>query len=188
MMPSSLDFCCLCCHSCPCVLPPCYLWCWLTLLSLIVGFSSCKTVSQSTWVTSSLCKEFGYGELWHMVSSGVQSETGIKLSQFVPQFLCLDGFVWSLLGQESEKKQWSYLCLLVCWHSWEIRSLPAVFGQGELWHRVSSWCRCKQEGSVLWVLLGSISWGIVFPFIIISPLKYLFIHLFIYNIYIYYIF
>jgi hypothetical protein len=41
---------------------------------------------------------------------------------------------WSLLGHKFEQKWWSYLCLKVCQHSWETRSLPAVFGFGVLWH------------------------------------------------------
>jgi hypothetical protein len=84
-MPSSLGFCCLC--SCPCLEPSGYLWCYL-VLSLTVTFPSCKPDS---WETSSLWEEFGYEELWHRVSSGVQTETGRILSQPVPWFLCPDG-------------------------------------------------------------------------------------------------
>jgi hypothetical protein len=44
----------------------------------------------------------------------------------------------SLLGHEFEQKWWSYLCSQVCLYSWEISSLPAVFGYRALWHRITS--------------------------------------------------
>ena len=50
----------------------------------------------------------------------------------------------SLLGQEFEQKWWSYLCSQVCQHSWETSSLQKEFGNGQLWHRISSGRRRKQ--------------------------------------------
>lgn len=49
--------------------------------------------------------------------------------------MALDRF---LLGQEFEQKWWSYLYSQICPHSWETSSIPAVFGYGALWHRISS--------------------------------------------------
>jgi hypothetical protein len=53
----------------------------------------------------------------------------------------------SLLGQEFAQKWWSYLCSQMSQFSWETRSLPAVFGYGELSHRISF--RHYGTGSVL---------------------------------------
>jgi hypothetical protein len=50
--------------------------------------SSCKLVCQNSWESSSFWDEFWYGELWHSVSTGVQTETRRVLSQAVPCFLC----------------------------------------------------------------------------------------------------
>ena len=48
--------------------------------------------------------------------------TGRILSQAAPQFLCPEG------GEAcSEQQWWSYLCLQVCWHSWETRSLDVIW-------------------------------------------------------------
>ena len=46
------------------------------------------------------------------------------------------------------------MCSQVCRHSWEL-SFPVVFGYGALWHRISSWCRQKLEGSCPRLLLDS---------------------------------
>ena len=48
---------------------------WLSLalavlLSLTVAFPSYKPLCQYSWETSSLQEEFGYGALWHRISSG----------------------------------------------------------------------------------------------------------------------
>ena len=106
------------------------------MLSLTVACPSCKP---------------GYGKLWHKVSSGVQMETRI-LSPAVSWFLCTYGSGWmalarSLLGQEFEQKWRSYLCSQVCQHSWDTCFLQLVFGYRVLWHRISSGCRQKPEGS-----------------------------------------
>jgi hypothetical protein len=87
-MPSSLGFCCLC--SCPCLLPSGYLWCLLVLLFLTVACPSCKPVCKYYWETNSLWEEFGYVELWHRVSSRMQTETRKILSPAVPCFLWPD--------------------------------------------------------------------------------------------------
>jgi hypothetical protein len=54
---------------------PLAIWCLLVLLSLTVACASCKPMCQYSWETSSFLDEFGYGELWHKISSGVQMET-----------------------------------------------------------------------------------------------------------------
>jgi hypothetical protein len=46
---------------------------------------------QYSWETTSLQEEFGFGELWHRVSSRVQTETGRILSQAIPCFPCPNG-------------------------------------------------------------------------------------------------
>lgn len=63
----------------------------MVLLSLTVACPSCKPVHQYSRENSSLWEKFGYGELWHRISSGVQMETGRILSPAVSWFLCLDG-------------------------------------------------------------------------------------------------
>ena len=52
----------------------------------------------ASWETSSLREEFGYEELLHSISSGLQMETGRILSQALPWFLCPDGSVRVPLG------------------------------------------------------------------------------------------
>ena len=42
----------------------------------------------------------------------------------------------------------------MCWHSWETISIQ-LFGYGVLWHRTSSGCRQKPEGSCPRLLLNS---------------------------------
>ena len=61
---------------------------------------------------------------------------------------------WSLLGQEFDKKWWSYKCSQVCQHSWETSSLLEVIGFIVLWHRISSGFRGKQDSSCPSLLLG----------------------------------
>jgi hypothetical protein len=119
MMPSILGFCCLC--SCPCLSPSGYLW------SLTVTCPSCKPVCQYSWETSSLREEFVYGELWYTVNSWVQRETGRILFPTDPWFLCPDGSVRSLLGQEFEDMWWSYLHSQTSLYSWETSSLLLAF-------------------------------------------------------------
>ena len=73
---------------------------------------------------------------------------------------------WSLLGQEFEQKWWSYLC---CKHSWEGSSHPEIFGDGALWHRISSGSRCKPEAYLFSItkfnkLIGSLNWTWVIIF------------------------
>jgi hypothetical protein len=55
-------------------------------------------VCQHSWETCSPWEEFGYGELWHRASSGVQMEIGKILSPTVSWFLSLDGSGWVPLG------------------------------------------------------------------------------------------
>ena len=59
----------------------------LVLLCLTVACPSCKPVCQYSWETSSLWYDFGYGELWHRVSSGMQTDIWRILSLAVPWFL-----------------------------------------------------------------------------------------------------
>ena len=66
--------------------------------------------------------------------------------------MALDRF---LLGQEFEQKWWSYLYSQICPHSWETSSIPAVFGYGALWHRISSGCQWRVEFSCPRQPLGS---------------------------------
>ena len=61
------------------------------MLSLTVACPSCKPVCYYSWETISLWDEFGYGELWHGVSSLVHKETRRILSLAVSWFLCPDG-------------------------------------------------------------------------------------------------
>ena len=61
----------------------------------------------------------------------------------------------SLLGQDFEQKLWSYLCSQVHWCSWEFNFFLMVFGYASLWHRISSQCRWKLEGSCPRPFLGS---------------------------------
>jgi hypothetical protein len=51
----------------------------------------------------------------------------------------------SLLGQEFEKKWWSYMCSQVCRHSQEMSSFLAVFVYALQWYRISSGYRLKYE-------------------------------------------
>ena len=106
--------------------------------------SSYKPLCQHFWETSSLWEEFGYGELWHRVSSQVQKKREGSCPQLFFGSCVLMALGRSLLGQEFEQKWWSHLCSQVCQHSWETSSLP---GYGELWHRVSSRHRWEPEES-----------------------------------------
>jgi hypothetical protein len=61
---------------------------WLSLMAAGLATSECGLSLLQACDTSSLGKEFGYGELWHNVSSGVQRETGRILSTAALWFLC----------------------------------------------------------------------------------------------------
>ena len=124
-----------------------YLWLW--------ACPSCKPLCQYSWEISSLWEEFVYEELCCRVSSGVQTETRRILSLAVPWSLCLGR---SLLGQEFEHKWWSYLCLQVCQHSWEARSLLVLFGYGALWQSISSWPDENQKAPVPDCFSLPVSW------------------------------
>jgi hypothetical protein len=56
---------------------PIIFWISLVLAGIAdsVACPFCKPVCQYYWETSSLWEEFGYGELWHKVISGVYTET-----------------------------------------------------------------------------------------------------------------
>ena len=71
------------------------------MLSLTVACPSCKPVCQYSWETSSLWEEFGYGELWHRVTSGVQKGSCPLMFLGSCVLMALGG---SLLGQEFEQK------------------------------------------------------------------------------------
>jgi hypothetical protein len=76
------------------LLLPLSIWLSLVLAGLAVSVCvcpSCKSLCQYSWETSCLWEEFGYGELWHRVSSGVQTETSRILCPAIPWFLCPDG-------------------------------------------------------------------------------------------------
>ena len=51
----------------------------------------CSQVCEHSWETSFLLEVFGYGELWHRISSREQIETERILSPAVPWFLYPDG-------------------------------------------------------------------------------------------------
>ena len=110
------------------------------LLSLTVAYPSCKPVFQYSWETSSLQEEYEYGELWHRISSGVQTQAKRipRCPQLFLGYWVLMALGGSLLDQELQQKWWSYLCSQVSKHSWETSSLPAGFDYGVLWHMVSS--------------------------------------------------
>jgi hypothetical protein len=78
----------------PCLLPSGYQWYYLVLLSLTVACPSYKPVCQPSWETNPFWAELGYGELWHRVSSRVQTETRWILFLAFPRFLCPDGPRW----------------------------------------------------------------------------------------------
>ena len=81
-----------------------------------------------------------------MMSCGTGSALGCmqKLEGSCPQLFfgscVLMDLGRSLLGQEVERKWWSYLCSKVCWHSWETSSLLVLFGYRALWQEISSRC------------------------------------------------
>ena len=152
-MLSSLVFYYLC--FCPYLSPSVYLWSQLILLSLTVTCLSYKPVCQHSWETSSLLEEFGSGKLWHRVNSGCRRKPEGSFPWLFLSSCILMALGSSLLVQEFEQKWWSYLCSLICQHSWETSSLPAVFGYGALWHRISFWYRWKLEESCPRLLLGS---------------------------------
>ena len=81
---------------------PLAIWCLLVLLSLTVACASCKPMCQYSWETSALCEEFVYGELWHKVSSRLQTETGRILFLLFLGSCVLIALGRSLLGQEFE--------------------------------------------------------------------------------------
>ena len=125
------------------------------MLSLTVACPSCKPVCQYSWETSSLQEELGYGELWHRVSSGVQTETRKILSLAVPWFLCPYVPGLAPLGPGIWAK---VLVLPVLTHVLALlgdQLFPSGFGHGKQWHRVSSRHRRKLEGSCPRLLLGS---------------------------------
>jgi hypothetical protein len=51
---------------------------WLSLAVSDCGLSLCKPVCQNSWETSSFWEEFGYGDLWYKVSSGVGADGNQK--------------------------------------------------------------------------------------------------------------
>jgi hypothetical protein len=143
-MPSSLGFVLL-------IFLPLPLAIWLSLMLAGLSVSDCVLSLLQVCVTpgrlvlsgKNLGNE-GYG-------------TGSALGcRWKPEGSCLRLFLGSCvlialgmspLGQDFEQKLWSYLCSQVRWRSWEFNSLLKVFRHGSLWHRISSQCRWKQEGS-----------------------------------------
>jgi hypothetical protein len=67
---------------------PLFLAIWLSLVLAgpadSVAYPSCKPVCQYSLEISCLWEEFEYGELWHRVSSRLQTETRRILSLAVP--------------------------------------------------------------------------------------------------------
>jgi hypothetical protein len=95
----------------------------------------CSQVFWHSWEISYLWEEFGYGELWHRVSSGCRR----TLEGSCPRLL-LSSCVLRSPGRSLDLKWWSYLCSQACQHSWETSFLPVVFEYGALWHRISYGC------------------------------------------------
>jgi hypothetical protein len=135
-MPNSLVSYCLCTFLC--LSPSGYLWCQLVLLFLTVAFPSCKPVCQYSWKTSSLWEKFVYGGLWYRVSYGLRQNLDGSCPLLLLGFCVTMALCGSLLDQYFEQKWWSYQCSQVFWHSWELSSLPVIFGCGVLLHRINS--------------------------------------------------
>ena len=113
----------------------CRLWVWLVPpVSLNVGTPGRPVLSRRNLGMESCVTGSALGCRWKPEGSCSQ----LFLGSYVLMTLG-----WSLLGQEFGQKWWYFLCSQVCQHSWETSSLPAVFGYGALWHRISSVCRWK---------------------------------------------
>jgi hypothetical protein len=61
---------------------------WLSLLLAGLPVSDCGLFFLQVCETRLLQKEFGYGDLWHSVSSRVQMETGMILFEAASGILC----------------------------------------------------------------------------------------------------
>jgi hypothetical protein len=107
-------------------------------LAISAACPSCKPVCQHSWETGSLPVGFGYGELWHRISSRCRGKLEGSCPQLSLGSCVLMALGGCLLDQEFEQTWWSHLYSQVCQYSWETNSLSVGFGYGELWHRVSS--------------------------------------------------
>ena len=153
-MLSSLGFYCSC--SCPWLSQSGYIWCYLFLVSLTVTCPCFKPLCQYYWDTSSrVWSTMVQGQLWGADRNQKDPVPSCSL------FLCPGGSGGSLLGQEFEQKWWSYLCLKVCWLSWETSSPLVVFIYLVLWHRISSRHRWKPEVSCPRLFLGSCAFRVL---------------------------
>jgi hypothetical protein len=123
-----------------------------------VTYPSWKPMCQYSWETNSLQEEFGYGELWHRVSSRVQTR-GI-LSPDVPWFLCPDGSGWVPLvpGIWAEVVVLPVLTGVLALLKDQFSM--TVLGYGALWHRISSRCSRKLETWCLFLVVNLITSGI----------------------------
>jgi hypothetical protein len=116
----------------------CSLWLWLVPSeSLCVRTPEIPALSGTNLGMESC----GTGSVWVCRQKPEGSCPQLFLGSCV--LMSLDG---CFLVLEFEQKWWSYLSLQVCQHSWESSSLLAVFGNGDLWHRISPGHRQKLEG------------------------------------------
>ena len=95
----------------------------------------CSQGCHHSWETSSLPMVFGYGALWHRISYRHRQNLEGSCSRLLPASVSL-----GLWAGTSEQKWCSYLYSQASLYYWETSSLLAVFGYGELWHRISSGC------------------------------------------------
>ena len=115
---------------------------WLSLVLAGLAFSACgfslllcmyvSTPGRPVLSRRNLGMDYGTGS-----APGFRQKTEESCLQLSLGSCVLMALGRSILGQEFEQKWWSYLCSQVCQHSWETSSFLAVFGYGELWHRVS---------------------------------------------------
>ena len=138
--------------------------CWKSIL--YVRVLSCQIFGRL------VCCEFSYSMLWFSYRASMcfymrpeklgdlfchvrtHTANAIRSEFTLLSWLFLGSCVLMALGgspfyQEFEQKWWSYLSTQVT------SSLLTVFGYGMLWHRISSGCRWKPEGSCPQVLLHS---------------------------------
>jgi hypothetical protein len=116
---------------------------WLSLVLAGLAVSACGLSLQQGCVSVLLGDQSSLAGIWvwRAVAQGQLLGAEGNLKDPVPScswFFCLVALGRSLLGQEFEQKWWSYLYSQICPHSWETSSIPAVFGYGALWHRISS--------------------------------------------------
>jgi hypothetical protein len=118
---------------------------WLSLVLADLAVSDCSLSLLQDCVSVLMGNQFSLGGIWAwraMVQDQLWVADGNRKDLFLalPWFLFPDGSWQVLLGLIIEQKCWSYMCSLMCWHSWETSSLLMVFEYGALWHKISSGC------------------------------------------------